>query len=190
MTQSPPCSSQPIHPSPGDAVLRRESALPGELKAVRRLMVDSRGSELVEFALSVLILMFLMVGIMDFCRALYACHFVAWAAQSGARYAIVRGADWAGSCTATSTYSCNASAQNIQSYVQNLAPAGISRSAVAVTVTWPGKDESGSTAACGTPNSSNCLVNVTVSYSFSFVIPFMPRSGINFAATSTKPIQQ
>ena len=52
---------------------------------------SEEGSSLVEFALIFLVLMTMMLGIIDFCRAAYAYHFVSNAAREATRYAAVRG---------------------------------------------------------------------------------------------------
>ena len=55
-----------------------------------------RGSTLVEFALvTVLVLVPLIFGIIDFARAAYAYHYVSYSAREAARWASVRGAQCA-----------------------------------------------------------------------------------------------
>jgi Flp pilus assembly protein TadG len=131
-----------------------------------------------------------MFGIVYFSEALYTYEFVTYAAQQGTRYAIVRGAHWGGNvCTSTTTLNCNATAANITSYVQNLAPPGISARSIVVSPTWPGQAVNGTTAACSTANNQGCLVKVKVSYSFSFIVPFLPNSAVNFTGASVEAIQ-
>jgi Flp pilus assembly protein TadG len=164
---------------------------PTATRPILKLIQDKRGSELVEFALSAVVLLSMILGIMDCCRALYAYHFVSWAAQQGTRYAAVRGAEWgSATCATTTTFSCNATAANVVNYVQSLANPGISASALTVQPTWPGATVSGSNSACATTHSQGCMVTVQVNYAFSFVLPFMPRSAMTFTATSQRPIQQ
>jgi len=173
--------------------ISRQATMTKKQNAARTLLKltrDNRGSELVEFALSATMLLTLMLGILDCCRALYAYHFVSWAAQQGTRYAAVRGADWGSSCATTATFSCNATNANVVSYVQSLVNPGISASALTVTPTWPGTTVSGSSSACAAKNTQGCMVVVKVSYTFSYILPFMPRSAMVFNATSQRPIQQ
>jgi Flp pilus assembly protein TadG len=155
-----------------------------------KLIRDNRGSELVEFALSAAMLLTLMLGILDCCRALYAYHFVSWAAQQGTRYAAVRGADWGSACATTATFNCNAKGTDVVNYVQSLVNPGISVSALTVTPTWPGTTVSGSSSACAAKNTQGCMVKVQVSYTFNYILPFMPRSAMTFNATSERPIQK
>jgi Flp pilus assembly protein TadG len=55
-----------------------------------------RGSSLIEFALVLMVLLTILMGILDLGRAVYAHSVVAAAAQEGARYAIVHRSDLAG----------------------------------------------------------------------------------------------
>lgn len=153
---------------------------------------------MVEFAISAIILLTAIFGIVDFSRALYVYHFVSYAAQQGTRYAMVRGAGWSGtSCTTTSTLDCDATATDIQNYVQSLAPPGITASNLVVTTTWPGSavNSANSSQCTGSnpANSQGCLVKVKVTYSsFSFLLPFLPHptNGYSFSATSEITIQK
>ena len=159
---------------------------------LRRLLKAGKqehGSSLVEFAISTSLVLALILGIMDVCLALSAWHFVSWAAQSGTRYAITRGAKWSGtSCSSTTTQACDATAANVQSYLQSLAPPGVTASGVLVTTTWPGTTPGGK--ACSTANGDGCLVQVTVNYSFNFILPFLPTSGATLKSTSEQVIQE
>jgi Flp pilus assembly protein TadG len=70
-----------------------------------------RGHTMVEFGLSATAFLMLTFGIMDCGRALYAYHFVDYAARAATRYAIVRG----------SSSTTPAKASDIQTYVTSLA---------------------------------------------------------------------
>ncbi len=156
---------------------------------------------LVEFAMSALILMGVMVGVIEFALAAYAYHFVSSAAQQGTRFAMVRGHTWsedeATNCSTsappnfTMAYECTASGTDIQNYVQSLATAGISPDNVTINTSdvWPGKTPDGTTGTCSPANSQGCLVKVTVSYSFSF-LPFQHLSALSIGATSEGAILQ
>jgi Flp pilus assembly protein TadG len=152
---------------------------------------EERGGTLVEFAVSAVVLFAAFFGIMDFARALYAYHFVAYAAQEGSRYAMVRGNDWSGSCASATSYACAASSTNISSYVQGLAPMGISSGSITVTPSWPQANADGVAAGCNTTatqNSQGCLVKVKVSYAFYFIMPFLPHSSLTMTSTSEQVI--
>jgi Flp pilus assembly protein TadG len=149
-----------------------------------------RGATLYEFAAILPILLFIMVGIIDFGRAMYAYHFVANAARQATRWASVRGVD----CNAFPT-ACPAQASDILNYVQKLAPPGIfisSNSGCAsgtvgcltinqsTSFIWPGTTTTnGSNTSClgGGSNPSNaagCVVQVQVAYTWGSGIPLIP----------------
>lgn len=164
-------------------------------KAVRALR-DESGSELVEFALAAMIFFMVVLGIADVCRAMYSYHFVAYAAQKGSRYAMVRGSTWTGACQSSAPpnfsvgYQCAASAGDVQNYVRSL---GIVNPAnVNVNTTWPGTtpDCSSNCSACSSTNSPGCMVKVNVTYRFTFMVPFFKRTSVTFSANSVKVIQQ
>jgi len=146
----------------------------------------------VEFALSFTILLAMMYGIMDLSRALYIDHYVAYASRQAARYAMVRGNTWSGtSCAATTTYDCDATAANVLSYVQGLVPPGVSKSKVTATTSWTGKTAAGGT--CISTNGSNspgCSVQITVTYPFHFILPYLPATAITFTSSSSVTISQ
>lgn len=154
----------------------------------RRIGRGERGGTLVEFSIALSALLMAVFGVIDCSRALYSYHFVSYAAQQGARYAMVRGADWPGSCSSAASYDCQASKANIQSYVQGLAPPGITASNVVATPTWPGQTVNGSTTGCSTPAAQGCVVKVQVSYTFHFMLPYLPMGGLPMTATSEQVI--
>lgn len=161
----------------------------------RRGRKDDRGTALVETAISTILLVSLFFGIIDFSRAMYTWAFVSWAAQSGTRYAIVRGASWSGtSCSTTATQDCEATSTDVQNYVQSLAFPGVTGNSVSASTTWPGtapdSKTDGGTSCSTTTNSRGCFVKVTVSYTFNFITPYLSSSGITFTSTSEQVIQQ
>ncbi len=69
---------------------------------------------------------------------------------------------------------------------------GIDTNSVSVTTTWPGTtpDCTKNCGICAPANSQGCLVKVQVSYHFSFILPFLLQSALNFSGTSEKTIQE
>lgn len=63
---------------------------------VCRLSRSEAGQSLAEFALILFVLVMIILGIIDFSRAIYARTVIASAAREGARYAIVHPSDTAG----------------------------------------------------------------------------------------------
>jgi Flp pilus assembly protein TadG len=159
---------------------------------------DERGSALVEFAVTVPLLIFLLFAVLQGMVAMYVYHYTAYAAQQGARFAMVRGNTWGQACSTsappnfTMVYSCTANAQDIQNYVQSLG--AINPTSLTINTTssyvWPGTTPDGATGTC-TPiaYSKNCLVKVTTYYTFN-VVPFIPFTGVTMSATSEKAILQ
>ena len=151
------------------------------------------GSALIEFAASAVLFFTLLFGIVDFSRALYVDHFVATAAQEATRYAMVRGASWTSTCAAVPGYGCTATSSNIGTFVQSLAPAGVVKSSLSVTVSWPGTDATGASctsSGSSAANSAGCTVSVVVSYPFAFATPLIVRKTLSLSSTSQVTIVQ
>lgn len=171
-----------------------------------RLACQERGSTLVEFAMTALMLMGLMIGIIGFALAMYTYHSVSSAAQLGMRFAQVRGYTWSKSSTTdcgtspppnfTMKYDCTALGSDIQNFVQSQATGGITPGNLTITTTssylWPGKTPDGTTTPCSPTNSQGCLVKVTVNYTFDFfkLFPLGNLSNLSITATSEGAILQ
>ena len=154
-----------------------------------RLWTEDAGSEIVEFALSISVWLAAAFLIMYGSFALYAAHFVANASNEAARYAMVRGSSWSGASCSTNLLTCSATSDDISTYVKSSLPPGLSAAKLTVSTAWPGKTSTGST--CDTEdgsNSPNCVVNVTVSYSFRFPVPFFTQNTLPFSSTSSVTI--
>jgi len=170
--------------------------LPAEVRRMR-FYSDESGSSLVEAALSITLLLTFIFGVIDCGRALYAYHFASYAAREGTRYAMVRGSSWGSTtCANTTSLECNASAANVQSYIQSIAPLGIDSATptpLSVATSWPGTAPTGIADTCPTTtgyNSPGCVVSVKVSYSFNYVLPFLPKTTLLFTSTSKVAISQ
>jgi len=161
---------------------------------------DENGSQLVEFALALLVLLTMMFGIMYFSLAMYSYHFVTYAAQEGARFAIVRGNAWQGkgSCSTSAPpnfsmkYACVAQSSDVQNYVKSIATPLINSSQITVTTTWPGSTPTctKNCGICATANSQGCQVKVNVSYDFGYAVPLVRSRTLTFAGSSSKTIQE
>ena len=169
------------------------------LVKIRSMRNEERGDTLLEFAISAIVIFTLLFGIMEFARAMYLYHFVSYAAQAGTRYAIVRGSSWSTACSSSTTgFGCNAANTDVTAYVKSIAPPGVDTSKLSVSATWPGTAAGSSGATCAntsTPaktndNNPGCIVQVQVTYPFTFIAPFMPTATPTFSATSQQTIQQ
>jgi Flp pilus assembly protein TadG len=160
------------------------------MRRLKSLVCGEDATELVEFAIASTVFLTFLFGIIEFCMVIYAGNFVSYAAQHGARYAMVRGSDWSSSCASVSSYACQASADNVQGYILGLPHPGMSLTTSNITPTWPGTTALGT--SCGTKiYAQGCQVKVTVSYVFGLGIPFIPAqySSIPLTSTSIETIQ-
>lgn len=160
------------------------------MRRLKSLFCDEGAAELVEFAVAAMIFFTLLFGIIEFCLAIYAGNFVAFAAQQGTRYWMVRGSDWTSNCSTTLTSACKAATSDVQNYVLSLPHPGINLTAANITPTSLSTTATG--GACA-PLSQGCQVRVTVSYTFGMDIPYIPPSyiflSIPFTSTSVETIQ-
>lgn len=156
------------------------------------LFHEEAGSALLETTLCLSLVLLLIFGIMECSLAVYTEHYVESAAASGARYATVRGSTFSGTaCATSSSYSCEAGTSDILNYIQANAAPGIKASQISVRVSWPGT--TGATGACDNlqgNDSPGCLVTVTVSYPFTFMLPIPGNKAITFLASRSTVISQ
>jgi len=156
-----------------------------------RGILGEEGATLVEMAVSSATLFCVLFGIIWMCMALYSTNFVSEAARDAARWAIVRGST---SCGNTPNLTdCNASAAEIQTYVQNMGYPGITSANLNVTTTWLSASATQPTTwtACASVcNAPGNEVEVAVSYSVPFFIPFVNISAISVSSTSEMVISQ
>ena len=140
---------------------------------LRGLARDDSGSELVELAMTVAILMTLLLGLVDSSRALYAGHLAANLAAQAARYAIVRGST-AGSaaCDGPLAQNCVATGASVRAFVLSQTPLAADARALSVTTTWPGvTGAGGSCSSSRSVQGPGCVVRVELAYAFSFFGP-------------------
>jgi Flp pilus assembly protein TadG len=152
---------------------------------------EQSGGTLVEFSVTLALLLTIIFGILDCSRALYFDHFVCYAAEEAARYAMVRGSTWNNAaCTTTSTGSCTATSANVTSLVKSISTMGNVNN-LTVATTWTGLTPTGADcSATNVNNSPGCVVQVKVSYSFSFVLPFLPKNALVLNSTSAVAIAE
>lgn len=145
---------------------------------------NERGSTLLEFALVFILLMTMLLGIAGFGHALYAYHFVSNVARDATRWASVNGS----TCAGDSSCAAPASPSDIDAFVKNLAPPGITPANITTTVTYP--VVAGGPAICATTdNAPGCTVDVQVSYQFNFIFPLLPTSPITMSSSSEMVIE-
>lgn len=172
------------------------------LTIVSRQFRDERGGTLVETAISFLLLLSLMFGVIEGSMAVYSYHFLAGAAHEATRYAIVRGGGWDNACDGTgkagSGYGssmCTASPADVANYVANRNFPGLSLTAADVCVQYLGSAPGGATTTCSasTSNTDNVpgdIVQVTLAYPFALNIPGLPGHTFTMTSTSQMVISQ
>ena len=132
----------------------------------------SLGQTLVEFALSASALLVFLFGVVIMARGIYAYDTVAYAAQQGARWAMVRG----NGCTVAD---CPATSSEISAFVQTKAN-GIANE-ISVTPTY----STGNGCTSSGDQGRGCVVSVTVSYPFRFSYPLAMSVTLSNTATMT-----
>ncbi len=151
---------------------------------------EEQGATVVEMALSVMILLTVLFGLIEICVALYTYHYVSDAAREGTRYAIVHGAEYPvlPTCPAVSG-PCTATGPEIQTYVQDLGYPGINPSNMTVTTVWSAYPAGKACNAAGC-NGPGDLVTVTAQYNFLLSIPFTTATTLKLTSTSSMVISQ
>jgi Flp pilus assembly protein TadG len=141
-----------------------------------RKLKEEGGNNLIEYALVFMVFISMVLGIVDFSRALYSYHFLSNASREATRWAAVRGSTCGndGSCAAP------ASSSDIQTYVTNITPPGLDSANLTTTPSWPGTGPT----CLGAANSPGCTVEVQVSYNFNFVVPFIHTSPLTLSSSS------
>jgi Flp pilus assembly protein TadG len=153
---------------------------------IRRTLRAETGATIVEFAVASIILFTLVFGVIAICLALYSYNVTAEAAREATRYAVVRGSH----CDPKTFSDCNIDQTGLLTYVQSLGFPGINPSnlTVAASATTPTLVTCTSTLKpCNNPGST---VQVTVSYQFPLVIPFVPSQQLTMSSTSAMVISQ
>lgn len=157
-----------------------------------RVVLAEDGATLVEMAIASSTLFCVLFGLIWMSMALYSYNFVSEAARDATRWAIVRGST---SCANTPNLTdCNATTDEIQSYVQGMGYPGITSANLSVTTTWLSASSTQPTTwtACNpnTCNSPGNEVEVQVTYSVPLGVPFVNISTITVSSTSEMVIAQ
>jgi len=147
---------------------------------------SERGDDAVETALTIVLLLTLLFGILAFGQALYTYHFVANAARVATRWASVRGYSCKGLAGG-----CPAAASDVTTYVANVAGLGLNPAKLTVNTTWLPSPSTSFKPPCSTySNYPGCVVQVQVVYNYNFLLPLLPSSSFNMQSTSQMVISQ
>lgn len=134
-----------------------------------------RGATMVEFAISAMVMLVMLFGIMECSLLLYSYHTVSNAARQATRWAMVRGSD----CVAPT---CPASANDVKNYVLTQVPL-LDTSQITVNTTWSSSNGCTVSSVSG-PAGPGCTVAVQISYPFQLQLPFVPIGAITLSSTS------
>jgi Flp pilus assembly protein TadG len=164
--------------------------------------LSERGSAMLEFALTAVVVFTLIFGVMYLALALYTYEVVNQYARDASRYAMVHGAG----CqeAAHGNASCSIGAGDTKGPPATTGPAdaalktylngelypGINGSKLNVSAVYgmsPSETTQCSVTAC---NGTGDQVAVTVSYNYLYAIPFIPSRSFTMNATSTMTISQ
>jgi len=167
---------------------RKDEALFPQANPIQgmRKLNGEEGNGLVEYALVFMVFISLLLGIVDFSRALYTYHFLSSVAREATRYGAVRGS------TCNDDLSCSAATPDvgpaapgntvIQDYVATIVPPGVDSTQLTTTPSWPGP------GACAANNNPGCPVEVQVSYRFTFIVPFISSTALTLSSSSEMTI--
>jgi Flp pilus assembly protein TadG len=153
------------------------------------LRAKARGSSLVEQSFVIVFLLTMMLGIIDFGRALYTYHFVSNVAREATRWASVRSS----SCKPGGWLpGCPASGNTIRTtFKANMATMGLDPSKVTFTTTYAAPPGVAVTSCTAIGNHPGCMVHVDVTYTFAFFFaPFIAAPPISMTSGSEMLITQ
>jgi Flp pilus assembly protein TadG len=160
----------------------------------RKLGGPEDGQTLIETAVSILILVTFLIGMMEISLAGYSYHIVSELAQEATRYAMIRGSTAAGTagtaCTAPGPPTCVAQSADIQTFVKNFGFPGIDPSKMTVTPAWAAFASGSSCPSTGPCNSPGNSITVTVQYNYPMAVPFVSVRTISMSSTSSMIIAQ
>lgn len=162
---------------------RIEPGFPPSCNRLKAFLSGEEGAELVEFAMSAIILVGFFLGVMGLCLVFFMYNTAAEAARETTRWASVRGTDCSnpnitdGSCPSVGG---GATTAQVQAYGKSLPGAG----GMTVTVKWCNS----SGASCATTNlGAGNTVKVTEAFTFASV-PFVSRGALTVSSTSQSVI--
>lgn len=160
---------------------RRAFGSAEQASARRRAMRGEEGAELVEFALTCMLLLTVIFGITELCIVFFSYSTAAEASRNTARWLATQGTS---SCTAANT-TCIPSASAIASHVQAI-PGAAQMNA---TVQWCATSANCSTTATTSNAAQGDIVQVQVQYTYASV-PFVAPTGLTATSTSQMTIWQ
>ena len=150
--------------------------------------LGQRGSSLVEQSFIIVFLLAMILGIIDFGRALYTYHFVSNVAREATRWASVRSGR---NCNGVLS-GCPPSNVNIQTtYKANMSTMGLDPNKITFTTTYAAPPSVGATSCPAVNNLPGCMVHVDVKYDYTFLFaPFIAAPPVTMTSSSEMLITQ
>jgi hypothetical protein len=148
-----------------------------------------RGTSLVEQSFVIVFLLAMILGVIDFGRALYTFHYVSNAAREATRWASVR----SGSCDVRVLTGCPASDGNIQGiFTHSTVGMGLDPTNLTFTTSWVIPPGVGASSCPGAgQNQVGCMVHVDVKYDYKFFFaPFIAAPPVTMRSSSEMLITQ
>jgi Flp pilus assembly protein TadG len=145
---------------------------------------DQRGDSLVEFAMTLPVLLLFLLGLTEMCLAYYTYEWISEAAREGTRYAIVRGT----TCETSAGVSCLASPSEVNTYVTSIGLPNLGGGTMVANTTYPGTG-SGCSGGSGS-EAPGCPVQIVVTYVYPYKIPWVTSTNLSLTSTSEMYIVQ
>lgn len=136
------------------------------------LRQQDRGSAIIEFAIISTVVLAVLFGIIDAGRALYAYDWTSNAARKGTRFMIVRGISCANDPMPLSG-GCPATAQNLDDYIKNTNGNGLDTTGINTSKIITSAQCITGAVFAPPPCAPGGAVRVNITYTFSFITPFL-----------------
>jgi Flp pilus assembly protein TadG len=145
-----------------------------------------RGTSLVEQSFVIVFLLAMILGIIDFGRALYTYHFVSNIAREATRWASVRSEN----CNqAALGPNCGGTIPSM--FKANMSTMGLDPSKITFTTTYLAPPSVRATSCPTVDNLPGCMVHVDVKYDYTFLFaPFIAAPAITMTSSSEMLITQ
>jgi Flp pilus assembly protein TadG len=145
-----------------------------------------RGSAIVEQALVLPIMLAVLFGAIDMSRALYTYHYVSYIAREATRWASVR---------SKNSFNGGITQTDIQTYVSNVSGMGLDKNQITSSLSYIAPSNPTPLCPGGTTDSTlnnkpGCVVQVTVNYNYTFLLPFLPKGAFTMSSESQMVITQ
>jgi Flp pilus assembly protein TadG len=148
---------------------------------MRAAQRQESGQTVVEFAITLTILLTSVFTLMEICLMFYTYATISECAREGTRYAMVRGSSCVTAGATGAGASCTASTSSINSYVASLRYPNVGGGTMTVNTTFSADAVSFTTSGNNAPND---IVRVQITYNFPVKLPFVPKNSLTLKSQS------